>query len=427
MNATMHIAAAVMAAVFATLPSFAAVDALPEGYTRLEWIASTSDAPYIDTDYTPDQSDKISVRFQQSNDTSSDYQVLFCARDTSNKNTFSCILLKNGTLRFDYNDTTHGWSSALSRLAEYVLDVEGGTQTQSYAVNGNALSNVNSKEGEFSVGSTLRLFATPTGTLPGRFRIYWFKVADSAGTPKVDLRPCRRDSDGVIGMFDLVRNCFCSTGGTGVFDTNDIGLPADYSAREWIESSGTQWINTQFTPLCFDTVSMSFRFRALSDDNLGLFCARNNGNTFTCIKSNSANGNRIRFDRKAGTIGYYGTSPVVNTDYTITMNGSTSQCSVNGSSVSTSGNEGYFAVGSPLVLFAMHQGAANMNNMSSIRLYGFSVTDSMTGAVLCDLLPCCRKSDGTLGLYDRINKRFLANGGTGTFTTREYATILSIR
>ncbi len=428
------ICTAAATALAAPLPSPAAVEAIPEGYTRLEWIAPTNGAPFVDTDYTPDQTDKISVRFllPKFNDTASEYQALYCARGANNENTFSCIVHKSGMLRFDYNDAARGYSSVLPRPAEYIIDAEGGALTQSYSINGNAVSGIGSKEGEFTVGSTLRLFATPTGTLPGRFRIYWFRVRDSAGTLKVDLRPCRRDSDGAVGMYDLVRERFLPCGGSGVFDTNDTGLPTDYSARRWIETDGTQWINTQFTPLCFDTVSMSFCLRAHSDDFRGIFCARgaNNTNTFTCIKSNKANGNnnRFRFDRKNGTIGYSSASSVVNTDYTITMNGSTSECKVNGATVQTDGsNRGNFTVGSPLVLFAMHQEAANMTYMSSMRFYGFTVTDSATGTVLCDLLPCVRTFDGKPGLYDRINKRFLANGGTGEFKTPEDAFVIVVK
>ena len=419
------------ATALAALHSPAAVDALPEGYTRLEWIAPTNGAPHVDTDYTPEQTDKISVRFLLSKNTGSEYQALYCARDANKGNTFSCIVHSSGMLRFDYNEGARGYTSVLSRPSEIILDAEGGTGTQSYAINGNVLSGIESKEGEFTVGSTLHLFATPTGELPGRSRIYWFQVRDSAGTLKVDLRPCLRESDGAVGMYDLVRERFLPGVGTGAFDANDTGLPAGYGARKWIETDGTQWINTQFTPLCFDTVSMSFRFREQSDDFRGLFCARgaNNTNTFTCIKSNKANGNnnRFRFDRKGGTIGYSASSSVADTDYTISMKGSTGECKVNGATVPTSGNGGNFTVGSPIVLFAMHQNAANMTYMSSLRLYCFTVTDSDTGIVLCDLLPCARSSDGKPGLYDRINKRFLANGGTGEFKTSEYAFVISVR
>lgn len=33
-----------------------------------------------------------------------------------------------------------------------------------------------------------------------------------------------------------------------------------------------------------------------------------------------------------------------------------------------------------------------------------------------DLIPCYRKSDGEIGMYDVVSNRFLTNSGTGTFT-----------
>ncbi len=39
-----------------------------------------------------------------------------------------------------------------------------------------------------------------------------------------------------------------------------------------------------------------------------------------------------------------------------------------------------------------------------------------SGKLVCDLVPCYRKSDGVIGMYDRARALFLTNAGSGTFT-----------
>ena len=39
-----------------------------------------------------------------------------------------------------------------------------------------------------------------------------------------------------------------------------------------------------------------------------------------------------------------------------------------------------------------------------------------TDTLICDLVPCYRKSDGVIGMYDIVRKTFLTNAGTGSFT-----------
>lgn len=39
-----------------------------------------------------------------------------------------------------------------------------------------------------------------------------------------------------------------------------------------------------------------------------------------------------------------------------------------------------------------------------------------SGVIRCDLVPCYRKADGEIGMFDLVSKTFLTNAGTGTFT-----------
>lgn len=51
-------------------------------------------------------------------------------------------------------------------------------------------------------------------------------------------------------------------------------------------------------------------------------------------------------------------------------------------------------------------------------LYNFKIYRDQS--LLCNLIPMERKSDGELGLYDTINRKFYVNSGTGTFIKGAY-------
>ncbi|MBQ5476060.1 MAG: hypothetical protein IIT65_15620, partial [Lachnospiraceae bacterium] len=69
-----------------------------------------------------------------------------------------------------------------------------------------------------------------------------------------------------------------------------------------------------------------------------------------------------------------------------------------------------------LYLFAQNESPGNTNSVwdSSIRLYACTI--AVNGEVIRNYVPCYRKSDGVIGLYDTINKQFKINEGTGSFT-----------
>lgn len=46
----------------------------------------------------------------------------------------------------------------------------------------------------------------------------------------------------------------------------------------------------------------------------------------------------------------------------------------------------------------------------------FYLLHTRSGVPLVELIPCYRKSDGKIGMYDTVGKRFLTNAGTGLFT-----------
>lgn len=67
-----------------------------------------------------------------------------------------------------------------------------------------------------------------------------------------------------------------------------------------------------------------------------------------------------------------------------------------------------------LYLFAQNYNtAARFTSPSKIKLFKYY---DKNDTLICDLIPCYRKSDGVIGMYDKARSLFLTNVGTGTFT-----------
>lgn len=72
-------------------------------------------------------------------------------------------------------------------------------------------------------------------------------------------------------------------------------------------------------------------------------------------------------------------------------------------------------------------GGRNTNNVYNVAYWSneakyvseyrvFYLLHTRSGVPLLELIPCYRKSDGVIGMYDTVGKRFLTNAGTGSFT-----------
>lgn len=56
------------------------------------------------------------------------------------------------------------------------------------------------------------------------------------------------------------------------------------------------------------------------------------------------------------------------------------------------------------------------NNGGAVTFYTMKIYTQGSTNLLFDLIPIERFSDGVLGLYDKVNKKFYINSGSGTFT-----------
>lgn len=73
-----------------------------------------------------------------------------------------------------------------------------------------------------------------------------------------------------------------------------------------------------------------------------------------------------------------------------------------------------YTMTSNLYLFAQnYNGSPRFGNTRQISYFKYY---DKNDTLICDLIPCYRKIDGMIGMYDIVRKQFLTNQGSGSFT-----------
>lgn len=208
---------------------------------------------------------------------------------------------------------------------------------------------------------------------------------------------------------------FPSVFATGVSQSDDVklfkmekgnphGVPSEYQEVEYIESTGTQYINTDYLLKVNDVVE--FRIKDKTSTNAWLFGSDTNGNTGRFGMCGETVVNAI-FNVDSWTA----TLPVAS-DSTIVYSLETPQYfSINGTRITA--NNSMINATLPLTVFADNRNG-NRVTPSAMKLFYFTITNG--GVKTLELIPCYRNSDNAIGMYDTVSNTFYTNGGTGTFT-----------
>ena len=182
------------------------------------------------------------------------------------------------------------------------------------------------------------------------------------------------------------------------------GLPSGYTKLEYIQSSGTQYINTAFKPKSTSRVVMDFEF--IENAVASPFMSRDISNDTNMFGVFNING-RLRSDFNTTKVSFSaGLSPLQKLLYDRNKN----VCTI-GSETITNAN-GTFSAPRPLFLFASND-SGSAAYFSTGKLYSCAIYDN--GTLVRDFVPC-KNASGAVGLYDLVGKQFYANAGTGTFT-----------
>lgn len=189
------------------------------------------------------------------------------------------------------------------------------------------------------------------------------------------------------------------------------GLPSGFTQLDYIDSSGTQHIDTGCRPDSGTRVVIDFEMLgAMPSKHAVLFGSRySSGSTsYVLGYTGHTTPHAWRSDYGSDTTKKFPESIAFNGRKTADKNGST--CTMAGQQVVSS--SGPFTSDMPLYLFAMNEGGSAINN-SSARIYSCIIYDG--GSLTRDFVPCVRESDNEAGFYDLVSSQFYGNSGTGAF------------
>lgn len=199
-------------------------------------------------------------------------------------------------------------------------------------------------------------------------------------------------------------------------------LPSGYTELEYIESTGTQYIDTGIKPNQDTSIEIEAIPSAVGETYLGEgFCpyaagVSNNDSAFECYTSQD----QYEFDYD-GQIAYLATVTVGDV-LKINHSKNVVSLTVNGADVYTQIFE-YKSFESPytLTLFARHR-ASLVYSKGKIKKCKIKSGDTLVR----DFYPA-KSINGTIGLYDLVNSAFYTNAGTGAFTAGAEISVLEDR
>ena len=211
-------------------------------------------------------------------------------------------------------------------------------------------------------------------------------------------------------LSDAVASLANGYGGENETDYDDVVLPSEYQRVEYIESSGTQFINLPYGFYPTDTVSMRTSIDTSMRDDKFMVCPSqwNNNNNRFGLCGLAGNTNFIFAYGNMGTSYSAYALPRVNDGnlhdfyYKDEIFHIVDLKRAGGAGGTAFGAETY-----PLRLFYGY----NSNTKGKICYYIHKKADGRKLA----LYACYRKSDGVIGMYDIENDVFYTNDGTGDF------------
>jgi len=228
---------------------------LPDDYQEVEYIEGTG-TQYIKTDYIPTSSTSLSLQFMATS-TSTSYNWSQITGEKTSYHSSSSLQLAFCTggnypniLGLDYGEATDSIAVAIDRNVKAEVKM---TPDNWIINNTTVVPHTYSLSG---VGLPLWIFDCNNnnrGEFPFTGRLYSYKIYENTELVHTFM-PCYRKSDNTIGLYDTIEGKFYTNAGTGVFLKGDDVeyrqryLPDAYQEVEYLESHGTEWIDTGFNP-----------------------------------------------------------------------------------------------------------------------------------------------------------------------------------
>lgn len=181
-------------------------------------------------------------------------------------------------------------------------------------------------------------------------------------------------------------------------------LPDGYTELEYIESTGTQYIDTGLGG---------------SSDYITTVIALATGDGIVVFGSNSGDGFSLTLNLNGvcywRSIGIRYDSQGIDITKPCKYVCANRSFYINDTAITTTLTDSGFITGSKTVLLFGTNREEGEPRLCASKIYKYEVKSASSGAVLINFVPAKRNSDGAIGMYDLVTNAFYANAGTGTF------------
>ena len=194
---------------------------------------------------------------------------------------------------------------------------------------------------------------------------------------------------------------------------------AEYQLVEWISAAANVGAYLKLGFAYDKGAEVRLGQWIMNDNTAYPFGAAENSGKIRCCFSSPYN----------SQISYYGTNstPTYITQYSKYVVGSLNKLSSTfktGAWVSRNDAVGYASSASSLLveytmtaeLYLFAQNYNGSPRFGDERRISYFQYDDKDGNLICDLVPCYRRHDNVIGMYDKVRKIFLTNAGSGSFT-----------
>jgi hypothetical protein len=364
----------------------AAAEVAVETYTRLTHIECDGQQ-YINTGYVVQEDDVIEMMYISTSTTSADKALYGCY--DGNGNIWFSIYSNTGYVRFGSSAS----ASVTNARMTYKL-----TMKKSSVV----LDSGNSAAPDF-VGLPqvpLYLFARnnkSTGVgMYGYCRCLGFSIKKSSGEEMMNLKPCKRDSDGAIGMIDLVSGQFFGNEGTGedFIAGGEVKVTDDYEVIDYVTFAKNKLYDLGIVN-SNQTIEVLFA-RSEKSSTPYLYGCITNPHTATVSAYLSSGGGAWRFGSS-----YKGLS-TNNTfiNRVIIANGTTNYNFTAGTFTKST-----FTTPDTVVLGGCRTASGALTKNYQGKVYYIRISEN--GEYILDWYPCKRLSDGVEGFWDCVTNTFI--------------------
>lgn len=218
------------------------------------------------------------------------------------------------------------------------------------------------------------------------------------------------DLNRVIAAMDYLDEVFTrygyETGYRKIFVRNTSGLPDGYTKLEYLQSSGTQYIDTGVYPnqdtrvVCDVELLESGRAYGIFGSRIGY------GNTAFDVFAfglNSTQDFQDDYNKQSN-------APLASSISKFLIDKNKNLTVING--VESIFSQSTFSVQYPMYLFGVNTSGTPNNQLGDLRVFSCQIYDN--GTIVHNFVPC-KDKNGLIGLYDTVEQRVYLNAGTGSF------------